>query len=176
MKENYYDIWFVYADGHVEKFTGNNLRKNIAKIGIVFQGHKFAVALRDLPYHYPLVSDTDKCEINSPLYKNEIDSIFDWNVELRMKHLVDAGAEIPIKDGEFIPTAAMLVAMYYMREKLNKALVFAGGNAFKTDDFYWSCSECGQRYAWMLNFGSGYLGYCYKRTYGYIRPCTSFNL
>lgn len=91
--------------------------------------------MRDLPYHYPLVSDTDKCEINSPLYKNEIDSIFDWDVELRMKHLVDAGAEIPIKDGEFIPTAAMLVAMYYMREKLNKALVFAGGNAFKTDDF-----------------------------------------
>ena len=93
-----------------------------------------------------------------------------------MKHIVDAGTEIPLKEGEFIPTVAMLVAMYRMREKLNEALIFAGGDPFKTDDYYWSCSEHSQHYSWMLYFGSGHLYYSSKFNSYYVRPCTAFNL
>ena len=169
-------VMLVYADGHTEVFTGSNLKKNIEKIGVVFQGHRFAIALRDLPRQYSLVSDSEKCEAESPLYKCEIDSIFDWDVESHTKHIVDAGTEIPLKEGESIPTVAMLVAMYCMREKLNEALIFAGGDPFKTDDYYWSCSEDSQHSGWILYFGSGYLGYNGKCYSHYVRPCTAFNL
>ena len=132
--------------------------------------------MRDLPKQYSLVSDSEKCEAESPLYKGEIDSIFDWDVESHMKHIVDTGTEIPLKEGEFIPTVAMLVAMYRMREKLNEALIFAGGDPFKTDDYYWSCSEGSQHYSWVLYFGSGGLNGNLKGSSYYVRPCTAFDL
>ena len=169
-------VMLVYADEHAEEFTGSNPKKNIAKIGVIFQGHRFAIALRDLPKQYSLVSDSDKCEAESPLYKGEIDSIFDWDVESHTKHIVEVGTDIPLNEGEFIPTAAMLAAMYRMREKLNEALVFAGGDPFKTDDYYWSCSENSQHGSWMLYFGSGDLGNDYKYDSYCVRPCTAFNL
>lgn len=169
-------VMLVYADKHAEEFTGSNSKENISKIGVVFQGHRFAIALRDLPKQYSLVSDSEKCEAESPLYKGEIDSIFDWDVESHMKHIVDAGTEIPLKEGEFIPTASMLVAIYRMREELNKALVFAGGDTFKTDDYYWSCSESSQHNSWILGFGSGGLYNYSKCNSSCVRPCTAFNL
>ena len=155
---------------------GGNPKENIKSVGVVFQGHSFAVALTDLPKQYALVRDTKKCERESPLYKGEIDSIFDWDAEAHTKHIVEAGPDIPLKDGEFIPTAAMLVAMYRLMEDLNKALVYAGGEALKTDDYYWSSSEYGANSSWGLRFSNGGLSYYSKCYSSYVRPCTAFNL
>ena len=169
-------VYIIYDNGSYAPFTGGNPKENIKSVGVVFQGHSFAVALNDLPKKYALVRDIGKCERHSPLYKGEIDSIFDWDVEAYTKHIVEAGTDIPLKDGELIPTAAMLVAMYRLREGLNKALVYAGGEALKTDDYYWSSSETSAGGSWCLYFSNGYLNYYYKYIYGYVRPCMIFEL
>ena len=169
-------IYLIYDNGSYAPFTGGNPKENIKSVGVVFQGHSFAVALNDLHDQYALVRDKDKCERESPLYKSEVDSIFDWDAEAHTKLIVEAGTDIPLKDGEFIPTAAMLVAMYRLREDLNKALVYAGGEALKTDDYYWSSSEIGAYFSWFLGFSIGYLYYSSKYNSYYVRPCTAFEL
>ena len=169
-------VYIIYEDGHHELFTGENDKDGIKSVGIVFDGHAFAVALKDLPKKYALARDTDKCEEGSPLYKGEVDSIFDWDAEAHTKHIVEAGTDIPLNDGEFIPTAAMLVAMYRMREQLNKALEYAGGEPLKTDNYYWSSSEGYRTYSWILKFGNGLLTNSNKCGSLYVRPCTAFNL
>ena len=169
-------IYLIYDNGSYAPFTGDNSKEHIKSIGVVFQGHSFAVALNDLSEQYTLVRDAKKCERESPLYKSEVDSIFDWDAEAHMKHIVEAGTDILLKDGEFIPTAAMLVAMYRLREDLNKALVYAGGEALKTDDYYWSSSESLANYSWSLYFSNGYLNSINKCYSNYVRPCTAFEL
>ena len=169
-------VYIIYDNGSFAPFSGDNSKENIKSIGVVFQGHSFAVALNDLPEQYALVRDIDECERDSPLYKDVIDSIFDWDAEARTKHIVEAGTEIPLKDGEFIPTAAMLVAMYRLREDLNKALVYAGGEALKTDDYYLSSSEGSAGISWILNLGYGSLYGDSKDERSYVRPCMIFEL
>ena len=169
-------VYLIYDNGSFAPFTGDNSKEHIKSVGVVFQGHSFAVALNDLSEQYALVRDTDKCERDSPLYKGVIDSIFDWDAEAHTKHIVESGTDIPLKDGEFIPTAAMLVAMYRLREDLNKALEYAGGEALKTDEYYWSSSENGQGGSWMLYFGDGDLYGGGEYGSGYVRPCMTFNL
>ena len=170
-------IYLIYDNGSFAPFSGDNSKENIKSVGVVFQGHSFAVALNDLSEQYALVRDTEKCELESPLYKGEIDSIFDWDAEAHTKHIVEAGTDILLKDGEFIPTAAMLVAMYRLREDLNKALVYAGGEALKTDEYYWSSSEYGANFSWYFIFSNGGLngGYGEYNSF-YVRPCTAFEL
>ena len=168
-------IYLIYDNGSYAPFTGDNSKEHIKSIGVVFQGHSFAVALNDLPEQYALVVDINKCERDSPLYKGEIDSIFDWDAEAHTKHIVEAGTDIPLKDGEFIPTAAMLVAMYRLREDLNKALEYVGGEALKTDDFYWSSSEYSANYSGYLGFSNGNLYANFSKYYSlYVRPCAAF--
>lgn len=169
-------VYLIYDNGSYAPFTGDNSKEHIKSIGVVFHGHSFAVALNDLHDQYDLVRDTEKCECESPLYKGEIDSIFDRDAEAHTKHIVEAGTDIPLKDGEFIPTAAMLVAMYRLREDLNKALVYAGGEALKTDDYYWSSSEVNANVSWGLYFGNGNLSNYGKYGSSYVRPCTAFEL
>ena len=169
-------VYLIYDNGSYAPFTGGNPKENIKSVGVVFQGHSFAVALNDLPKQYALVRDTDKCERDSPLYKGVIDSIFDWDAEAHTKHIVEAGTDIPLKDGEFIPTAAMLAAMYRIREDLNKALVYAGGEALKTDEYYWSSSEFSANNSWYLYFSNGNVITNSKYTSDYVRPCTAFEL
>ena len=170
-------VYIIYDNGSYAPFTGgSNPKENIKSVGVVFQGHSFAVALKDLPEQYALVRDIYECEKDSPLYKGEVDAIFDWDAEAYTKHIVEAGTDIPLKDGEIIPTAAMLVAMYRMREQLNKALEYAGGEPMKTNDYYWSSSEYGQSGSWILKFGNGHLSHNHKYGRDYVRPCTAFNL
>ena len=169
-------LYLLYSDGHHEEFTGDNPRTDVTHVGVLFQGHTFAVGLNDLPQKYELVRNTDSCEKDSPFYKTEIDSLFDWDAESSTRHIVEAGTDIPLNDGEFIPTAAMLTAMYRMREDLNKALEYVGGEPLKTDDWYWSSSEISQHHSWILHFGYGYLYNGYKCYSYFVRPCPAFEL
>src|SRR3712207_7625631 len=73
--------YLIYEDGHHEPFTGKNDKDGIKSVSIVFDGHSFAVALKDLPKKYALVSNIDECEEGSPLYKGEVDAIFEWDPE-----------------------------------------------------------------------------------------------
>src|SRR3712207_7680605 len=51
--------YLIYEDGHHEPFTGKNDKDGIKSVSIVFDGHSFAVALKDLPKKYALVSNIE---------------------------------------------------------------------------------------------------------------------
>src|SRR3712207_2464373 len=52
-------VYLIYEDGHHEPFTGKNDKDGIKSVSIVFDGHSFAVALKDLPKKYALVSNIE---------------------------------------------------------------------------------------------------------------------
>lgn len=170
-------VYAIYDDGHHEFFSNDIPSKGIIYIGLVLDGHSFAVSLRDLPQQYKLFKNYEDCPKESPMYEDEAHAVNDWDAESATGHIQSIGTDIPLSDGEFIPTAAMLMAMAFYKEQLNKALEFAGGDPLKEDDCYLSSSEYNAGNSWLLYFGSGGLYYGYGKYGGYyVRPCTAFKL
>lgn len=170
-------VYLIYDDGHHEFFNKDLPSKGVIYIGLVLDGHSFAVSLRDLPKKYKLFKNYEYCPKESFMYEDEAHAVNDWDAESATGHIQSIGTDIPLSDGEFIPTAAMLMAMAFYKEQLNKALEFAGGDPLKEDDCYLSSSECNAYSSWVLKFSSGYLDHYNLKSYRYyVRPCTAFKL
>lgn len=60
------------------------------------------------------------------------------------------------KSGRHVPTIDELTLAYLHKDEINQALIKHGGEAFKEDDYYWSSSEFGNDYSWVLYMGSGF--------------------
>lgn len=176
MTESLNKVFLIYEDGNYEEFNGVNSTQSVVRIGVSFMGNTFAVNLRDLPGKYQLIKDSSECKDSCELYKNEVDSIFDWDAKTHTDHIKKIGTDIPLAENEVIPTSAMLIAMYRLKNKLNEALVYSGGEPLKEDGWYWSSSEYSAYGSWVLNFSSGNLLDYSKCASGYVRPCTAFNL
>lgn len=73
------------------------------------------------------------------------------------------------KQGGHLPSIDELTVAYLNKEVVNKALVEHGGKPFKEDDWYWSSSECNNKYSWILYMGSGNRNYLDKNYTGYER-------
>ena len=74
------------------------------------------------------------------------------------------------KQGGHLPSIDELTVAYLNKEAVNKALVEHGGKPFKEDDYYWSSSESGSNFSWMLYMGSGNRFFISK-TYNYYERC-----
>lgn len=74
-----------------------------------------------------------------------------------------------------IPTKNEWMAIAENLEDVNKALIKAGGEPLK-EDWYWSSSEYGGRWAWGSNLSGSYgLGWTNKTNYSYyVRPVLAF--
>ncbi|MBQ7462446.1 MAG: DUF1566 domain-containing protein [Bacteroidaceae bacterium] len=169
-------IYLVYEDGSFMPFSEECKKEGIAYIGIIHDGHPFCVALKDLG-EFELVKNWRKCPGESDLYvRSECEALNDWDFIKRTKHIQEVGTDIPLKDGEYIPSLPVLNAMCYWRKRgLNDALVFAGGEPLK-DDFYWSSTEYTQYIAWNMHFGSGYIYFNFKYNSYVARAVAAFNL
>jgi hypothetical protein len=170
-------VYIVYEDGHYEPFNGENSKENVKYVGIVHDGHAFCVALKDLG-EFPLVKDIRKCPDESDLYvRRECDALNDWEYVERTKHIQEVGTDIPLEEGEYLPSLPMLVAMCYWAERgLNAALEYVGGEPLRMDEYYWSATEYGSTYAWGVYFGSGSVGYYTKCSGCVARAVAAFNL
>ena len=160
--------------------TGDNDEadaENVKYFGIVHDGHSFAGALKDLG-EYALVKDVDKCPSEHPLYRRrECDALLDWDCVERTKHIQEIGTDIPLADGEFIPSLPMLVLMCYYADKgLNDLLKFVGGETFDMENYYWSVTENGSYFAWYVYFNNGIVGYNGKFYSNVVRPVAAFNI
>lgn len=147
-------IYLVYEDGSTQLFV-KGLHKIYAEkvkyIGVVHEGHAFCVSLKSLGSH-ELVKDFDCCPSEHPLYiDNEVEALFDWECVERTKHLQEVGTSIPLKDGEYIPSLPMLVVMCHLKDKINEALMFVGGDILE-DEIYWSTTENSADFSWCVNF------------------------
>ena len=170
-------VYIVYEDGHYESFNDENSKENVKYVGIVHDGHAFCVALKDLG-EFPLVKNIRKCPDESDLYvRRECDALNDWEYVERTKHIQEVGTDIPLDEGEYLPSLPMLVAMCYWAERgLNAALEYVGGEPLRMDEYYWSAAECNSPYAWYVNFGSGNVSGNYKYNGNVARAVAAFNL
>lgn len=146
-------IYLVYDDGTYMPFSGNEPKDNVRGIGIVYDGHAFQVALEDLG-EWPLVRDYKKCPEESPFYKTECEGLHDWDFESATEHIKEIGTDIPLPDGWYIPTLAVLEVMCFWKDAINKALVYAGGKEMP-DEGHWSSTEGYRGFARYVGFGNG---------------------
>ncbi len=168
-------VYVIYDDGSFEPFTGINSKSNVKSIGISYDGHAFAIVLKDLG-RYQLVRDIDNCPEEHPLYcETECEALVDWEFIERTRHIQEVGTDIPLAEGEYMPSLPMLVLMRAWVKKINEALEYVGGEPFDMDECYWSCTEYNRYIARTVYFYNGitYNGYKY---YSYVvRPVTVFN-
>lgn len=81
----------------------------------------------------------------------------------------DEAMEWAKKNKKHIPTIDELTVAYLHKDEINAALKANGGEPFKTDDWYWSSSECSASNSWLLDMTNGYRDYYYKLNYYYVR-------
>lgn len=170
-------IYLVYDTGVAQLFT-KGLTKSYAEyvkyIGVVHEGHAFCVSLKSLG-SYKLVKECTGSPSVHPLYiEKEVEALFDWECVERTKHIQEVGTDIPLKDGEYIPSLPMLVVMCHLKNKINEALEFVGGDILE-DKNYWSDTECSATGAWNVYFSNGsVLNERKNNTYA-IRSVAAFN-
>lgn len=74
-----------------------------------------------------------------------------------------------------MPNLRQLEVIYKNKEVLNKAFIAAGGEALDDEVFYWSSTEYGSNYAWLLYMNNGYRDYSHKNNNNYyVRPVLAF--
>ena len=170
-------IYLVYDDGSYNLFDDsikNAVPEKVKYIGVVHDGHAFCLSLKSLGNH-ELVKDYDCCTSEHPLYiDNEVEALFDWECIERTKHIQEVGTSIPLKDGEYIPSLPMLVVMCHLKDKINEALEFVGGDILE-DKNYWSATAYSATYAWFVYFINGAVyGYDKGLTFA-VRAVAAFN-
>lgn len=135
-------VYLVYKDKTYRPFNtdlSKSFAKDVESIGIIYDGHAFRIALKDLG-SWPLVRDTSKSPEWSPNYKTECQGLHDWDFEVATACIRLEGTDIPLPEDWCIPTLAVLDLMCYMKDSINKALSFAGGKIMP-DELHWSSTE-----------------------------------
>ena len=170
-------IYIIFRNGQYKPFDKEDdfNKDDVKYIGVIHDGHHFAVALKDLG-SYHLLKDGANCPEKSKFYvRRECDAINDWEYVNRTRHIQKLGTDIPLKEGEYIPSLPILAAMCYWAERgLNEALEFVGGEPLDMEGFYWSCSEGNATYAWYVHFQNGNMSNLNKYGQLVVRAVTAF--
>lgn len=89
---------------------------------------------------------------------NTLDAGADWDGEGNTRHLKAVGLnpEITLLDGQFIPSVAQWRFICLFRKELNQALAEVGGD--ELSGWYWTSTEYGAPYAWLLYLSGGRMG------------------
>lgn len=148
-------IYLVYADGHAELFNGENDKRNVTYVGVVFRGHRFGVSLTETK---AALLPEDVQPTKRATYKTECESIYDFDSAGNTAKLVEDNPELAnyLKPGEAIPALGVLVIMCNLREDINRALEYVGGQQL-TDAYYWSSSEYNEDVTWTVYFSHGFM-------------------
>ena len=169
-------VYLVYEDGTAMPFDENCPKEGVDHVGVIYDGHRFGVALADLPDPIQLIRDDAECEEESGFYRDrECVALQDWDSNANWDHIKDKSTVV-LKDGYYVPALAVLVVICYLTTEgtINEALEYAGGKPLKMDKWYWSSTENSQNLAWYLGFSSGTVFYNYKKNSFRVRPVCEF--
>lgn len=170
-------IYLVYQDGHSIPFAPDlpaSAADGVAGIGVIHDARAFQVALKDLG-EFPLIPyDKWKKMEDDDHYTKECDGLHDWDCIAGTKLLMEQGSEIPLPDGWYIPTLAQLDLMCFLKEELNAALSFAGGESL-TDSYYWSSAEGYRYFGRNVYFYNGYANNHSKYNSYTVRAVSAFS-
>lgn len=147
-------VCLLLNSGEIVPYPADNC-KNVKMIAIFHDGHSFGI---------PLDGDLGKHELlrfeNNPednFCVNECQALLDWDFVENTKHIQELGTGIPLKEGQYLPTAPVWLAMYAYKAILNDALEDCGGTPIDFDDTYWFAQRCKVYYAWSFDGAHGVL-------------------
>ena len=154
-------IYLVYADGRAELFTGSNAKEGVKYVGVVFQGHRFGVALTETKA--PLLPEDEEATKREDFYKTECEAIYDFDSTGNTERLLRDNPKLAnyLNEGEAIPAMGVVVIMYLLRKSINGALAYVGGQPLG-DKGCWSSTERSEYGAWGVNFSNGNVYYSGK--------------
>ena len=99
----------------------------------------------------------------------------DWNGEANTNDMRSAlNPDINLGENKYIPSVAQLYLILLNINKINKALVEAGGDPMK-EDWYWSSTKYSSGNAWGVHFISGHTG-SFKYGICVVRPAVACEL
>jgi len=148
-------VYIIYKDGSYELFNGENKKDDVSKIGLVMGEKKIAIGLKDKGC-YSLTNDNDDEECGK-YYDNSIDAISDWDGEKNTEHIKSIGTDIPLDDGEFIPSVWQIGFINLFLKSVNEALKYVGGE--KLEGYCWTSTEYSPEHAWHLYLSDGALDF-----------------
>lgn len=148
-------IYVIYDNGRAELFTGSNAKEGVKYVGVVFQGHRFGVALTETKV--PLLPEDKEATKREDFYKTECEAIYDFDSAGNTERLLHDNPKLAdyLNEGEVIPALGVLVIMYLLRKSINSALAYVGGQPLGDKD-YWSSTEYNETAAWNVYFANGY--------------------
>ena len=163
-------VYVIYENGSYKPYSGKNQKKSGVKIGIAQDGHYFAIPL---DYNYgnkQLLQEYKERDVHCV---SECDALLNWDFKKETEHLKTLGLVPQLKEGHYLPTAPVFLAIYANREKINNALKHFGVQPIDFDDYYWFAQRYSAYYAWYF---SGTNKYLYGGSVGYTIQCLAVSL
>jgi hypothetical protein len=144
-------------------------------VRIWHDGHTFKVPLHSNKGDWPLLNKEGwrRSEQDTNDLKNEAEAICDWDFATATKRIQELGTDIPLAEGEYLPTAPVMIAMYIYRHELNAALEKLGGEPINFDNIFWFAARYDVTGAW---FFYGYYGSLYGSGVGSSYRCQAVAL
>lgn len=167
-------VYICYADGRKELWNGTNSKENVSHIGIKLGDFQFGLQLHDKG-EYQLLRDGVRCPETAGHYtRGKRNAFEDFDAEAGTARIIALGTDIPLADGELIPTAGQWGIMMMFASAIQEALAYVGGDPLTDEDWYWSVTEHSQNNAWGVYFNDGNTYYNTKYYSHRVRAVVAF--
>ena len=125
-------------------------------VRIWHDGHTFKVLKNWDRGLCPLLSEDGRKESvqNEERLQNEVEALLDWDFVGATKHIQILGTDIPLGEGEYLPTAPVFLAMYKYKGELNAALKSMGAEEIDFEEDCWFAQRYSAVNAWIF-YGAG---------------------
>lgn len=166
-------IYLIYHNGEVKPYAKGCSKENVRYIGVVHNGHSFALALNDMT-DVVLLPDGEKAGERRRLSR-ECDAIYDFDSVKNTEALCEDNPKLRdvLNDGEAIPALGVLNIIAHLRDEINNALDYIGKPKL-ADTWYWSSTEYSQDFAWNVYFSDGFTVNSFKCGAGAVRAVAAF--
>ena len=166
-------IYLIYHNGEVKPYTDGCSNENVRYIGVVHNGHSFALALNDIT-DVVLLPDGEKAGERRRLSR-ECDAIYDFDSVKNTEALCEDNPKLRdvLNDGEAIPALGVLNIIAHLRDEINNALDYIGKPKL-ADTWYWSSTEYCLYGAWLVNFSNGYTNSIPEYSANAVRAVAAF--
>jgi len=148
-------VYVVHKNGSYEEFDGDNLMDDVAMIGIAYEGHTFGVPLDHDYGEHRLLKDDEYPKDEHCM--DEVDALLNWDFKGETEYLKQLGLAFELKEGHYLPTMPVFMAMYCLRKNLNTALALAGAKEINFDISRWFCQRYNVGSAWFFSGTTRYL-------------------
>lgn len=135
-------------------------------VRIWHDGHTFKVLKNWDRGVCPLLSEDgrEKSAQNGERLQSEVEALLDWDFVGATKCIQSLGTDIPLGEGEYLPTIPVFLAMYKYKGELNAALKSMGAEEIDFEEDCWFAQRFNAYTAWIFNgsYGGLYINSVYN--------------